>query len=94
MAGNGSEFSGLGNNTVFWNLTTAVVMLCGRFIPIAGSIIISGMMYRKKFAPLSGGSLRIDTITFGMFLFVAIIILSALSFFPVFILGPITEHFI
>ena len=30
---NGSEFSGLGNNTVFWNLTTSVVMLCGRFLP-------------------------------------------------------------
>jgi K+-transporting ATPase ATPase A chain len=34
VAGNGSEFSGLGNNTVFWNTTTAVAMLCGRFVPI------------------------------------------------------------
>jgi K+-transporting ATPase ATPase A chain len=93
VAGNGSEFSGLGNNTVFWNITTAVAMLCGRFIPITGAMAISGMLQQKKYLPLSNGSLRTDTGTFGVLLFMVIIILTALSFLPIFMLGPITEHF-
>ena len=37
MAGNGSEFSGLGNNTPYWNLTTCIPMLLGRYIPVIGA---------------------------------------------------------
>jgi potassium-transporting ATPase potassium-binding subunit len=92
MAGNGSEFSGLGNNTVFWNITTSIVMLCGRFLPIAGALMIAGGIRQKKPAPPSSGSLPIDSITFGAFLFVVIIFLNALSFLPAFMLGPLAEH--
>jgi len=92
MAGNGSEFSGLGNNTVFWNLTTSVVMLCGRFLPIVGALAIAGSLRQKKPAPFSGGSLTVDSSTFGAFLFILIILLNALSFLPAFMLGPLAEH--
>jgi potassium-transporting ATPase potassium-binding subunit len=92
MAGNGSEFSGLGNNTVFWNLTTAVVMLCGRFLPIAGALVIAGGLRQKTPAPFSRGSLPVDSTTFGAFLFIVIILLNALAFLPAFMLGPIAEH--
>ena len=91
MAGNGSGFEGLGDNTVFWNLTTAFTMLCGRFIPITGAIIIAGMIKEKKYSPLSRGSLPIDSVTFGIFLLLVIIILNVLSLFPVFMLGPISD---
>ena len=91
-AGNGSEFSGLGNNTPFWNLTTSVAILCGRFIPIAGAIIIAGFLQKKKYVPVSGGSLKINSTTFGVFLFMVIIILNALSFLSAFIIGPIAEQ--
>jgi K+-transporting ATPase ATPase A chain len=92
VAGNGSNFAGLGNNTVFWNLSTAMAMLCGRFIPITGAILLAGRLQQKKYTPLSQGSLSVDTATFGVFLFVMIIILNALSFLPVLMLGPISEH--
>ena len=93
-AGNGSEFSGLGNNTPFWNLTTSVVMLCGRFIPIIGALIIAGLLKEKKYTPLSAGSLKTNSVTFGVFLFMVIIVLNALSLFISLMLGPISEYFL
>jgi K+-transporting ATPase ATPase A chain len=92
VAGNGSNFAGLGNNTVFWNISTAIAMLCGRFIPISGGIILAGLLQQKKYTPLSQGTLSVDTATFGVFLFIMIIVLNALSFLPVLMLGPISEH--
>jgi len=92
VAGNGSNFGGLANNTAFWNISTAIAMLCGRFIPITGAIIIAGLLQQKKYAPLSKGSLSADSSTFGLFLFVMIIVLNTLSFLPAFMLGPIAEH--
>ncbi len=93
VAGNGSNFAGLGNNTIFWNLTTALAMLCGRFVPIVGALMIIGLMKQKKFIPASLGTLQTDSATFGIFLFAIIIILSVLSLFVIFMAGPIAEHF-
>jgi K+-transporting ATPase ATPase A chain len=93
VAGNGSNFGGLGNNTVFWNLTTSLAMLTGRFVPIAGGLLIVGLMKQKKFIPASLGTLQTDSVTFGVFLFAIIIILSVLSLFVIFMAGPIAEHF-
>lgn len=93
VSGNGSNFAGLGNNTVFWNLSTAAAMLCGRFIPITGAVAMAGLLQQKKFIPPSAGSLSVTTSTFGIFLLLVIIILNALSFLPIFMLGPLSEHF-
>ncbi len=93
VAGNGSNFGGLGNNTVFWNLSTSLAMLSGRFVPIAGALIIVGLMKQKKFIPASLGTLQTDSPTFGVFLFAIIIILSVLSLFVIFMAGPIAEYF-
>jgi K+-transporting ATPase ATPase A chain len=92
-AGNGSNFAGLGNNTLFWNLATAIAMLSGRFVPIAGGFMIIGLMKQKKFIPSSSGTLQTDSATFGVFLFTIILILSVLSLFVIFMTGPIAEHF-
>ena len=94
MAGNGSEFSGLGNNTPYWNLTTCIPMLLGRYIPIAGAFLIIGSYRTKQYVEPSSGTLKTETGTFGIFLFSLIIILTALSIFIVFILGPINECFL
>jgi K+-transporting ATPase ATPase A chain len=94
VAGNGSNFAGLGNNTLFWNLTTSFAMLSGRFVPIAGAFMIIGLMKQKKFIPDSLGTLQTDSATFGAFLFAIIIILSVLSLFVIFMAGPIAEHFL
>jgi K+-transporting ATPase ATPase A chain len=94
MAGNGSEFSGLGNNSPYWNLTTCVPMLLGRYTPIIGAFIIIGSYRTKQYVEPSSGTLRSDSTTFGLFLFSVILILSVLSMFIILMLGPISEYFI
>jgi K+-transporting ATPase ATPase A chain len=94
VAGNGSEFSGLGNNTAFWNLTTSIAMLSGRFVPVIGALLIACLLQQKKYIPPSSGTLKTQGLTFGIFLFAVIMILNALSLFVSLILGPINEHFL
>lgn len=92
-ANNGSGFEGLGDNNVFWNITTGFVLLLARFIPIIGPVAIIGLLAKKKFVPESPGTLRTDSWTFGMMTFVVIIVFNALSFFPALALGPLAEYF-
>ena len=92
-ANNGSGFEGLGDNTPFWNISTGMVMLLARFLPIIGPVAIAGMLAEKKQIPVSAGTLSTGSLTFGVVLFSVIAILSALAFFPALILGPVAEHF-
>ena len=94
MAGNGSEFSGLGNNTPFWNLTTCIPMIMGRYIPIIGAFMIIGSYRKKLYVEPSFGTLKSDSTTFGLFLLSIILILSVLSMFIIFMLGPIAEYYL
>lgn len=91
-AGNGSGFESLGDNTVFWNLTTSVAMLSGRFIPIIGAVWIAGLLIEKKYIQRSFGTLRMQSFTFALFLFAVIFILNVMSLFPALMLGPIGEQ--
>ncbi|MBC6990260.1 potassium-transporting ATPase subunit KdpA [Hymenobacter sp. BT491] len=92
-ANNGSGFEGLGDNTPWWNMSTGVVMLLARYLPIIGPVAIAGLLARKKFIPESVGTLRTDTATFGAMVFFVIWIIAALAFFPALALGPLAEHF-
>lgn len=92
-ANNGSGFEGLGDNTLFWDLSCGIVLLAGRFVPIIGQIAIAGLLAEKKYIPDSAGTLKIDTVTFAVMTFVVIFIVAALSFFPVLALSTIAEHF-
>jgi K+-transporting ATPase ATPase A chain len=92
-ANNGSGFEGLGDNNPFWNLTTGVVLILSRFLPIIGPVAIAGILANKKYIPESAGTLKTDTATFGIMVFAVIIILALLSFFPALTLGPIAEYF-
>ena len=91
-ANNGSGFEGLADNNVFWNVSTAIVLLLSRFLPIIGPVAIAGLLARKKFIPASAGTLPVDTATFGAMTFAVIFILAALSFFPALALGPLAEY--
>ncbi len=91
---NGSAFAGLNGNTVFYNLTGAVVMLIGRFAPIAASLAMAGSLAGKKYVPPSQGTLPTDKVPFALWLTVVILIVGALTFFPALSLGPIVEHLI
>ncbi|MDB5025292.1 MAG: kdpA [Mucilaginibacter sp.] len=92
-ANNGSGYAGLTANNVFWNVSTGLVIFVGRFFPIIGPVAIAGILANKKFTPESAGTLKTDTVTFGVMIFAVIIIVAALSFFPALTLGPIAEHF-
>ena len=92
-ANNGSGFEGLGDNNVFWNVTSGFVLLLARFLPIIAPVAIIGLMANKKFIPESPGTLRTDSWTFGAMTFAVIIVINALSFFPALALGPIAEFF-
>ncbi|WP_374166057.1 potassium-transporting ATPase subunit KdpA [Arcticibacter sp. MXS-1] len=92
-ANNGSGFEGLGDNNIFWNLSTGFVLILGRFLPIIGPVAIAGLLGQKKYVPESAGTLRTDTGTFGVMTLAVIIVLNALSYFPALALGPIAEYF-
>jgi K+-transporting ATPase ATPase A chain len=92
-ANNGSGFEGLGDNTMFWNVATGLVMLLARYLPIIGPVAIAGILAAKKYIPESAGTLKTDTGTFGLMIFAVIFIVVALSFFPALALGQLAEYF-
>ncbi len=92
-ANNGSGFEGLADNNPFWNITAGFAMILGRFIPIIGPVAIAGLMANKKYVPESAGTLKVDSITFGVMTIAVIVIITALSYFPPLALGPIAEYF-
>jgi len=92
-ANNGSGFEGLGDNNPFWNITTGIVLLLGRYLPIIAPMAIIGLLANKKFIPESPGTLRTDSGTFGMMTLAVIIIITALSYLPALALGPLAEYF-
>ncbi len=92
-ANNGSGFEGLGDNTLWWNISCGIIMLLARFLPIIGPVAIAGILANKKYVPESAGTLKTDTGTFGIMIFAVIFIIAALSFFPALTLGPISEYF-
>ena len=91
-ANNGSGFEGLGDNTPFWNISTGLVMLLSRYIPIIAPLAMAGALAAKPAAPETAGSLRADSATFGVTLWCVIAILGLLMFMPVAVLGPIAEY--
>jgi K+-transporting ATPase, KdpA len=91
-ANNGSGFEGLGDNNLWWNITTGFVLIFGRFLPIIGPVAIAGLLAEKQYIPESNGTLKTDTATFGLMVFAVIVIIAALAFFPALTLGPIAEY--
>ncbi len=92
-ANNGSGFEGLNDNNPFWNISTGIVLLFARYVPITGPVAIAGLMAAKKTIPESAGTLRSDSVTFGALVFTVIFIIAALAFFPALALGPLAEYF-
>lgn len=91
-ANNGSGFEGLGDNNPFWNISTGIVLLLSRFVPIIGPVAIAGLLGSKKYIPAGAGTLKTDTLTFGAVIFAVIFIIAALAFFPALALGPLAEY--
>jgi K+-transporting ATPase ATPase A chain len=90
-ANNGSAFAGLSANTPFLNYTLGVTMLLGRYITFPLMLLVSDSLLRKKITPYDAGTFRTDTWIFGLILIGVMLILGALTFFPVLVLGPLGE---
>ena len=93
-ANNGSAFAGLSANTPFLNYTLGVTMLLGRYITFPLMLLVSDSFLHKKTTPYDAGTFRTDKWIFGLILIGVIIILGALTFFPVLVLGPLGEALI
>jgi len=92
-ANNGSGFEGLADNSLWWNLSTIVSLLLGRYVPIIAILLLADSMTRKQTLPATPGTLRTDTLLFTSVTAGVILILGVLTFFPVLALGPIAEGF-
>lgn len=91
-ANNGSGFEGLRDDTPAWNIATGLVMLLGRFLPIIAPLAIAGSLGAKRATPEGAGTFRTDSWMFGVILSATILIVGALLFLPLAVLGPIAEH--
>jgi K+-transporting ATPase ATPase A chain len=89
---NGSAFAGLDANTLFYNLTTSLAMLVGRFSTILPALAIAGSLAKKQVIPVSVGTFPTTNMLFVMMLVGVVIIVGALTFFPALTLGPLLEH--
>jgi len=103
-ANNGAAFDGLNvtygfNNNphpaptaAAWDIAGGLVMLFARYLPIIAPIALAAGLGRKKPSPVTMGTLRDDGATFGFLVLGTIIIIGALLFLPVAVLGPLAEH--
>jgi K+-transporting ATPase ATPase A chain len=91
---NGSAFAGLNANTLWYNTTIGLAMLIGRFLMIIPMMAIAGNLATKKIVPPSAGTFPVHTPLFVVLLVGVILIVGALTFFPMLSLGPIVEHFL
>jgi len=86
-ANNGSDYLGTSANTPFWNWSTAIVMFIGRYAPIVMSLAIAGSFTvkdrKEAIEPIKTyGPIFISVLLVMTFL------LTALTFFPVIVIGP------
>jgi K+-transporting ATPase ATPase A chain len=89
---NGSAFNGLNANTMWFNTSTALAQLLGRFFMIIPVLAIAGSLAKKKIVPQSAGTFPVTGALFASLLVATIVIVGALTFCPALSLGPILEH--
>ena len=91
---NGSAFAGLTGDTPFYNLTGTLALWAGRFLPILAVLAIAGSLAAKDTVPAGPGTFPTHTPLFVGLLVSVVLIVGALTFFPVLALGPLVEHLI
>jgi len=92
VGNNGSAFGGLNANTLWYNTSTAIAMLLGRFFVVIPILAIAGNLAKKRRTPASLGTFPVNGALFTILLVSTILIVGALTFFPALSLGPILEH--
>jgi K+-transporting ATPase ATPase A chain len=89
---NGSAFAGLTGGTYWYNTLFGLATLLGRFAMIVPMLALAGFLAERKIAPATAGTFPVTTPLFVVLLIGVILIVGALTFFPVLSLGPIVEH--
>ncbi|WP_030225846.1 potassium-transporting ATPase subunit KdpA [Streptomyces sp. NRRL WC-3626] len=88
---NGSAFAGLNADTQWFNTTLGIVMLLGRFVPMAFVLALAGSLAEQRPVPVTAGTLRTEKPLFTGLLVGAILIITGLTYFPALALGPLAE---
>lgn len=91
---NGSAFAGLTANTPWLNTALGVAMLLGRFVPIVLVLALAGSFAAQDRVPATAGTLPTHRPLFVGLLVGVIVIVTALTYFPVLALGPLAEGLI
>ncbi len=91
---NGSAFAGINANTPWYNLSTGLAMLIGRFLFLIPLLAVAGSLAVKKKVPVTSGTFPTHGPLFVGLLVGTVLIVGALTFFPALSLGPIVEHFL
>ncbi|QYZ70006.1 potassium-transporting ATPase subunit KdpA [Neotabrizicola shimadae] len=89
---NGSAFGGWGAANPWQTTALGIIMLLGRYAIIVPLLAIAGSMVRKPQAPVTSGTFPTHGPLFVTLLVLTVVILGALTFFPVLALGPIAEE--
>ena len=92
FANNGQSFASLSANTPFYNLTTALAMMVGRFGLAIPALAFAALFGRQRSTPSSSGTLPTHSFSFGVLLTACLITMVALSYLPALALGPVLER--
>ncbi|MBC7518773.1 MAG: potassium-transporting ATPase subunit KdpA [Microbacteriaceae bacterium] len=88
---NGSAFAGLTANTPWFNTALGIAMLLGRFLPIVFVLALAGSLAAQEKIPATTGTLPTHRPQFVGLLLGVVVIVTALTYFPVLALGPLAE---
>ena len=90
-ANNGSDYLGTLANTPFWNISTGIVMLLGRYLPLVLMLALAGSFTLKERKVAGGEPIKTEGVTFTIVLVIMIFLLTALTFFPFLVIGPFSS---
>ncbi|GAB3579172.1 potassium-transporting ATPase subunit KdpA [Leifsonia lichenia] len=88
---NGSAFGGLTANTPWLNAALGTAMFLGRFLPIVFVLALAGSLAGQTKIPATAGTLPTHRPQFVGLLVGTVLLVSALTYFPVLALGPLAE---
>lgn len=92
-ANNGQNFAGLSANSPFYNITTAIAMMIGRFGLAIPALALAGLLSKQQRRLTTAGTLPTETFLFASVVTGSALLVSGLSYLPALALGPIVEHF-
>ncbi|GIT80139.1 potassium-transporting ATPase potassium-binding subunit [Leifsonia sp. LS1] len=88
---NGSAFAGLTAATPWLNTALGVAMFLGRFLPIVFVLALAGSFAAQGRVPATAGTLPTHRPQFVGLMIGTVVLVSALTYFPVLALGPLAE---